>query len=81
MGHMPLFYFDFHDGQRHCFDDDGREFPDLNRARDEVIGPLSDVTRDTRPPGDRRDCIAHICDESGRIVFRARLPLTPEWMR
>ena len=77
---MPLYYFDCHDGHRHSFDDDGQEFPDLNRARDEAIGSLFDVARDMWPGRDRRDCIAHVCEESGRILFRVRLSLTPEWL-
>ncbi|GJE46832.1 DUF6894 family protein [Methylobacterium soli] len=77
---MPLYYFDFHDGPRHSFDDDGQEFPDIKMARDEAIGALFDVARDERRAGDRRDCIADVSDESGRIVFRARLSLTPEWL-
>ncbi|WP_336489303.1 DUF6894 family protein [Methylobacterium nigriterrae] len=77
---MPLYYFDFHDGHRHCFDDDGQEFPDITAARDEAIDALFDVARDRRRAGDRSDCISSVSDESGRIVFRARLSLTPEWM-
>ena len=76
---IPLYYLDFHDGYRHCFDDDGQEFPDINKARDEAISTLLDVVRDVRPAGDRRDCITNVAEESGKIVFRARLSLTPEW--
>ena len=76
---MPLYYFDFHDSGRHTFDDVGQEFPDITRARDEAIGTLFDAAWDVRSAGDRRDCIANVSDESGRIVFRARLSLTPEW--
>jgi hypothetical protein len=77
---MPLYYFDFHDGYRLSFDDEGQEFPDINKARDEAIGTLFDVARDVRPARDRRDCITNVSDESGKIVFRARLSLFPEWL-
>ena len=77
---MPLYYLDFHDGYRRSFDADGQEFPDLNTARDEAIGALFDVARDVRPAGDRRDCLADVCDEGGKILFRARLSLVPEWL-
>ena len=77
---MPLYYFDFHDGPRHSFDDDGQEFPDVITARDEAVDALFDVARDRRRVGDRSECIASVSDESGRIVFRARLSLTPEWV-
>jgi hypothetical protein len=77
---MPLYYFDFHDGHRHSFDDNGQEFPDVNRARVEAIGSLFDVARNMWPGRDRRDCVAHVCEESGRIVFRVRLSHTPEWL-
>ena len=76
---MPLYYFDFHDGFRRSFDDDGQELPDINAARDEAIGTLFDVARDVKPAGDRRDCDTRVCDESGKVLFRARLSLTPEW--
>ena len=75
---MPLYFFDVHDSGRHSFDDVGQEFPDISRARDEALSTLFDAAWDLRSAGDRRDCIANVSDESGKIVFRARLTLSPE---
>ncbi|KAB1069878.1 DUF6894 family protein [Methylobacterium planeticum] len=77
---MPLYYFDFHDGCRRSFDDDGQEFPDINAARDEALSTLFNVAKDARPAGDRRDCLTHVSDEAGKVLFRARLSLFPEWL-
>lgn len=75
---MPLFFVDFHDGRSHFFDDVGHEFPDIHGARDEAINTLFDAAWEPKSACDRRDCLTNVSDESGRIVFRARLSLTAE---
>lgn len=76
---MPLFFVDFHDGGSHHFDDVGHEFADIHGARDEAINTLFDAAWHPKSADDQRDCQTNVSDESGKILFRARLSLTPEW--
>ena len=71
---MPLFYFDTITDQHRVRDQEGLELPDWEAARKEAIKVLPDIARDELPNnGNRRDIIADVRDETGRIVFTAHL--------
>jgi hypothetical protein len=78
---MPRYYFDSTDGDHHVPDDVGLEFPDLDAAAHEAVQALPDIARDALPDGDRRDFVTNVRDEIGKVLFRATLSLTVEWLR
>ena len=77
---MPLFYFDINDGDCLIRDDEGTDLVDSRAARNEAIGVLPSIAKDELPDGDRRDFVSEVRDASGRVIFRATLSLTTEWL-
>ncbi len=77
---MPRFYFDIEDGPSRARDDDGTMLPDAEEARKAAIGLLPNIARDELPDGDRRNFVATVRLEDGRVIFRATLSLVAEWL-
>ena len=77
---MPRYYFDTSNGDHHVRDDVGVELPGLEAAANEAVMALPDLARDALPDGDRRDFVASVRDETGRVAFRATLSLAVEWL-
>jgi hypothetical protein len=77
---MPRYFFDTDDGESHARDQDGLELSDPWEARDMALAVLPDIARDVIPRGDRRRNIVSIVrDESGEVMYSARLSLSAEW--
>jgi hypothetical protein len=71
---MPRFFFDTTSDRALVRDQIGTELPSWEAARQEAIRLLPDIARDELPnDGNRRDIIADVRDETGRIVFTAQL--------
>lgn len=77
---MPRYFFDTDDGDDRFQDDEGMYFPDAGAARDAAIGALPDMARDKlHQDGDRHTLAVHVRDESGTLVYSAKLDLSDEW--
>jgi hypothetical protein len=72
---MPCYFFDLDDGKRRHRDEDGLELNGPWEARDMALAVLPDVARDIIPDGDRRDIVSSVRDESGEVMYTARLSL------
>jgi hypothetical protein len=80
---MPRFFFDTNSDQGCDIQDVfGIELPDWEAARKEALKVVSDLARDGIPPTDgyRRDAIANVRDETGRVVFTAHLLSMATWI-
>jgi hypothetical protein len=76
---VPHFYFDIDDGECETRDEEGVDLPDLEAARDEAVSVLPAIAREVLPASDRQGLAVSVRDETGRIVFRARLTFVAEW--
>lgn len=76
---MPRYYFDIDDGERHSADGIGTDLPDREAVRREATGILPDVAREELPDGNERVFSCSVRDESGAVIFVARLTLKAEW--
>ncbi len=77
---MARFYFDIDDGEQFEPDEQGEECGDAQAARDMALRVVTDIAREKLPDGSRRDLVAHVRDETGRVLLRATLSLTAEWV-
>ena len=77
---MPRYFFDIDDGDTCSPDDEGLDLNGPWEAREKAIDVLPDVARDVLPDGNRRDMITSVRDETGMVLFRAKLSLVAEWM-
>ncbi len=74
---MPRFFFDTMTDRVLVRDQIGTELPSWEAARQEAIKMLPDIARDEIPhDGNRREIIADVRDETGRVVFTAQLSFT-----
>jgi hypothetical protein len=78
-GDMARYYIDVGGAGRHSFDCGGQELLDLRAVRKEAIGVLLEISRDALGDCDQGDLVAGVRDESGMVVFRARVSLMTEW--
>jgi hypothetical protein len=76
---MARYYIDIGGAGRHSFDRGGQELLNLRAVRKEAIGVLLEISRDALGDCDQGDLVAGVRDESGIVVFRARLSLMTEW--
>ena len=76
---MPCYFFDLDDGKRRTRDEDGLELSGPWEARDMALAVLPDIAKDVIPDGDRRDIVSSVRDESGEVMYTARLSLAAEW--
>ncbi|MER2268679.1 DUF6894 family protein [Methylobacterium oxalidis] len=72
------YYIDIEDRQRHSFDCEGIELPDLEAAKAEAIAVILDVCRDAFIGRMQDELTASVRDESGGMLFRAKLLLHKE---
>jgi hypothetical protein len=75
---MARYYFDTHDGGPVLVDEEGQELDGIEAARREALAGLADLARDLVPKAQQHPMGIHVCDEAGRIVFRATLSLQIE---
>ncbi|GJD50677.1 hypothetical protein OPKNFCMD_3422 [Methylobacterium crusticola] len=75
---MVRFFFDIDDGVLFTRDDDGQPFATMEAAREAAIRVLPAIAADAAADENRRNLVASVRTETGRIVFRARLSLTGE---
>jgi hypothetical protein len=64
---MPRFYFDFENGGT-TIDDDGEEFPDIERAKIEAITSLGEFAADFTRKGIEGRLAVRIRDQQGPVL-------------
>jgi hypothetical protein len=77
---MSRYFFDIDDGSGLRIDDVGVSLADRKSVRDEAIAILPAVAKEVLPDGDSHDLSVHVRDESGTLVFKAKLCLTSQWL-
>lgn len=76
---MPHYFFDIDDGENQTRDDEGVDLPHREAARKAAICALADVARDVLLDREQCDFTSVVRNETGDVVFRARLSLVAEW--
>jgi hypothetical protein len=76
---VPRYFFDIDDGDRQSRDTLGTELPDREAVRREATGILPDIAREELPDGNHRIFACSVRDESGTVIFVAKLTLEAEW--
>ena len=76
---MPIFFIDTSDGDFFDRDERGRDYADVDSARDAAVDSLPDMARELLPDGDRRLFLAVVRDDNGRILVKATLTLEVVW--
>lgn len=70
---MPLFYFDIYENGVLAADEFGDEHDSFEDARAQAITILPDMARDEIPVCDHQEFRCDVKDDSGIVVYRARL--------
>ncbi len=76
---MPKYYFDVTDAGNLTRDEVGVELNDDDVARDQAIGLLPAIARETFPDGDRHEIVVTARNEAGAVVHDANLTLHGRW--
>ena len=77
---MSRYFFDIDDGEQTITDRIGIELPNRKAVRDAATGVLPDIARDELPDGEHRDFICSVRDETGKVIYRAKLSLEAGWL-
>ena len=77
---MPRYFFDINDGERASTDDVGCDLPARQSVRNQAIGVLPNIARDELPDGDTRVFTCSVREETGRVIYRAKLSLESGWL-
>jgi len=78
---MPLYFFDFDDGDGapSAPDTMGTDLPSLASVPEEAVAVLANIAKDRLPDGSHRVFSASVRNEEGRVVFTASLTLQSGW--
>ncbi len=77
---MSRFYFNVCDNGDVLRDTEGTDLDDLEAVREAAIGLLPALVQDELPDGLGHDFSVQVCDETGRLVFKASLVLSAEYV-
>jgi len=72
---MPRFYFDVREGRLFTSDDEGLEFPSLDKAEQEAIQAAASIGKDRLPRGDTREVTVEVRNERRQRVLTVRISL------
>lgn len=72
---MPRFYIDTSDEELFVRDEDGRDYVDVEAAKQAAVDALPDMAREALPDGDVRTFLAIVRGEDGRALLQASLKL------
>ncbi len=75
---MPLYFFDFKDGDSIVNDDEGIELPSIKVAQDDAMDFVIATAKDARLAVESRVFAVTVRDESGAAFFRATLTIGVE---
>ena len=76
---MPRYFIDLHDGSNFAPDKIGFDEPDLEAVQEWVVGIMRKLGSGFEPGESHQHCTAAVRDESGAVLFRARLALDLNW--
>ena len=76
---MPLYFFDFQDGDDVTKDDEGIELSSFKVARDDAMDFVTASAKDACLVVEGRVFVVTVRDESGVAVFRATLTIGVEY--
>lgn len=76
---MPLYFFDFDDDEQHTRDEIGTDLPSLKAVMMEAIAVLPEIAKDRRPGGLHHLFQTSVRDESGAVIFVAKLEMDAYW--
>lgn len=80
IGHsVSKYYLDVTDAGVLTRDVVGVDLADDDEARDEAIGLLPAIARETFPDGDRHEIVVTARNEAGQVVYEAHLTLHGRW--
>jgi hypothetical protein len=70
---MPLFFFDVRDNAHFTRDDEGLEFPTIEKARDEAARALAEMAKFVLPGAVVRELAIEVRDAAKRPLLRTML--------
>jgi hypothetical protein len=79
MKFMPLYFFDFTDGELNGCDQFGTKLPDVEAAAREAVSALANISKDARKQYKDRVLALKVRDQSGETVFNVTLTLAVTW--
>jgi hypothetical protein len=72
---MPLYFFDFTDGEFSGRDQFGTKLPDIEAAAREAVGALANISKDVRKQYRDRVLALNVRSQSGETVLNVTLTL------
>lgn len=76
---MPLYYFDFMEGDLFGRDNFGTKLPDVATAAREAVSALANISKDVRERYQDRVLALNVRCQNGRIVLHVSLTLAVKW--
>jgi hypothetical protein len=76
---MPLYFFDFADGELNSCDQLGTKLPDVETAAREAVSALANISKDVRRQYKDRVLALKVRDQSGGTVLDVTLTLAVTW--
>jgi hypothetical protein len=76
---MPLYFFDFTDGELNGCDQFGTKLPDVETAAREAVSALANISKDVQKQYKDRVLALKIRDQSGETVLSVTLTLAVTW--
>jgi hypothetical protein len=76
---MPLYFFDFTDGELSGCDQFGTKLPDVEAAAREAVSALANISKDVRKQYKDRVLALKVRDQSGETVLNVTLTLAVTW--
>jgi hypothetical protein len=77
---MPLYFFDTYDQGRPSRDEQGIHCSGKSQVQNNALDALPDMAREVLPDGPDHSLRIEVRNEQGRVVFRASLELSSEWL-
>ena len=72
---MPLYFFDFSDGELDGRDKLGTKLPDVEAAAREAVGALANISKDVRKQYQDRVLAVNVRSQTGETVLNVTLAL------
>jgi hypothetical protein len=76
---MPLYFFDFRDGDLNGCDQFGTKLPNLEAAAREAVSALANISKDVRKTYTDRVLGLNVRDQSGETVLSVSVTLAVTW--
>ena len=76
---MPLYFFDFTDGELNGCDQFGTKLPGIEAAAREAVSALANISKDVRKQYKDRVLALRVRDQSGETVLNVSLTLAVTW--